>query len=90
MKFILEYKAFYKVGDIVLLEYWYNDMITPVKIIEKVVKLTSTKDVENAVYKIEGKTSKSRFKVSHDVDGSAIRNAPDEVIKTSQILDKHK
>ena len=70
MKFILEYKAFYKEGDIVLTEYWYNDMITPVRIIEKV--------------------SKSRFKVSHDVEGSAIRNAPDEVIKTSEILDKHK
>ena len=70
MKFILEYKAFYKEGDIVLTEYWYNDMITPVRIIEKI--------------------SKSRFKVSHDVEGSAIRNAPDEVIKTSEILDKHK
>lgn len=70
MKFILEYKAFYKEGDIILVEYWYNDMITPVRIIEKV--------------------SKSRFKVSHDVEGSAIRNAPDETIKTSEILDKHK
>ena len=70
MKFILEYKAFYKEGDIVIIEYWYNDMLTPVKIIEKV--------------------SKSRFKVSHDVEGSVIRNAPDETIKTSEILDKHK
>ena len=70
MKFILEYKAFYKEGDIILTEYWYNDMITPVRIIEKV--------------------SKSRFKVSHDVEGSVIRNAPDETIKTSEILDKHK
>jgi hypothetical protein len=70
MKFILEYKAFYKEGDVVIIEYWYNDMLVPVRIIEKV--------------------SKSRFKVSHDVEGSAIRNAPDEVIKTSEILDKHK
>ena len=70
MKFILEYKAFYKEDDIILVEYWYNDMITPVRVIEKV--------------------SKSRFKVSHDVEGSAIRNAPDEIIKTSEILDKHK
>jgi hypothetical protein len=70
MQFIVEFKSFYKVGDLVLIEYWYNDMITPVRIIEKV--------------------SKSRFKVSHDVEGSAIRNAPDEVIKTSEILDKHK
>lgn len=35
MNFILEYKNFYKEGDIVLIEYWYNDMITPVKILEK-------------------------------------------------------
>ena len=70
MKFILEYKAFYKEDDIILVEYWYNDMITPVRVIEKV--------------------SKSRFKVSHDVEGSVIRNAPDEIIKTSEILDKHK
>lgn len=34
MKFILEYKSFYKEGDIVLIKYWYNRMITPVKIIE--------------------------------------------------------
>lgn len=70
MKFILEYKSFYKEGDIILTEYWYNDMITPVRIIEKV--------------------SKSRFKISHNVEGSAIKNAPDEVIKSSDILDKHK
>jgi hypothetical protein len=35
MKFILEYKSFYKVDDIVLIEYWYNHMVTPVKILEK-------------------------------------------------------
>ena len=35
MKFLNEYKSFYKEGDIVLIEYWYNDMITPVKILEK-------------------------------------------------------
>ena len=28
MKFILEFKSFYNVGDIVLLEYWYNDVIS--------------------------------------------------------------
>ena len=70
MKFILEYKAFYKEGDVVIIEYWYNDMLVPVRIIEKV--------------------SKSKFKVSHDVEGSDIRNAPDEVIKSSDILDKYK
>jgi hypothetical protein len=35
MKFILEYKSFYKAGDVVLIEYWYNHMVTPVKILEK-------------------------------------------------------
>jgi len=35
MKFILEYKSFYNVDDIVIIHYWYNHMITPVKIIEK-------------------------------------------------------
>ena len=35
MKFILEYKSFYNIDDIVLIEYWYNDMITPCKIIGK-------------------------------------------------------
>jgi hypothetical protein len=27
-----EAQNIYKIGDIVLIEYWYNDMITPVKI----------------------------------------------------------
>jgi hypothetical protein len=35
MKFILEYKNYYKEGDVVLIEYWYNQIITPVKILEK-------------------------------------------------------
>lgn len=34
MKFILEYKSFYKEEDIVLIKYWYNKMITPVKIVK--------------------------------------------------------
>ncbi len=70
MQFLLEYKSFYKEGDIVLIEYWYNDMIVPVRIIEKV--------------------SKTKYKVSYDVEGSAIKNAPDEIIKSSDIIDKKK
>lgn len=70
MQFLLEYKSFYKEGDIVLIEYWYNDMIIPVIIIEKV--------------------SKTKYKVSYDVEGSAIKNAPDEIIKSSDIIDKKK
>lgn len=36
MNYLFEFKSFYREGDIILIEYWYNDMITPVKIIEKV------------------------------------------------------
>lgn len=67
MNFLLEYKSFYNVGDIVLIEYWYNDMITPVKIVEKVSRVS--------------------FKVTHNVPNSEIFNAPDEIIKSSDIID---
>lgn len=67
MKFLLEFKSFYNVGDTVLIEYWYNGMITSCKIIEKV--------------------SKNSYKVSHDIPSSKIKNAPDEIIKTSDIID---
>jgi hypothetical protein len=70
MQFIVEFKSFYKNGDIVLIEYWYNDMITPVKIIEQISTRT--------------------FKVSHNIEQSKISNAPDEIIKTSDIIDKFK
>lgn len=70
MKFLLEYKSFYSEGDIVLIEYWYNDMITPVRIIEKI--------------------SKKSLKITHNVPESKISNAPDEIIKTSDIIDKFK
>ena len=65
MKFILEYKNFFKEGDIVQIEYWYNHMVTPVKILEKVGK---------------------KYLVSHNVDESKIKNAPDELIKKKDIL----
>lgn len=67
MDFILEFNKFYEVGDVVLVHYWYNDMITPVKILEK--------------------TSRSLYRVSHKTKMSKIKNAPDEVIKSSDILD---
>lgn len=67
MKFLFEFKSFYKEGDIVLIEYWYNDMISPVKIIEVI--------------------SNRSYKVSHNVKDSKIFNAPDEVIKSSDIID---
>ncbi len=67
MKFLLEFNSFYKEGDVVLIEYWYNDMVTPVKIVEKVSKVS--------------------YKVSHNVPNSKIFNAPDEIIKSSDIID---
>lgn len=67
MKFLFEFKSFYKEGDIVLIEYWYNDMISPCKIIEII--------------------SNRSYKVSHNVKDSKIFNAPDEIIKSSDIID---
>lgn len=65
MKFLCEFKSFYKEGDIVLIEYWYNDMVTPVIIIEK-----------------KGK----KYLVSHNVEGSKIQNAPDELLTKKDII----
>jgi len=67
MRFLLEFKSFYKEGDIVVIEYWYNDIITPVKIVEKLSKVS--------------------YKVSHKVSNSKISNAPDEIIKSTDIID---
>jgi hypothetical protein len=36
MNFLFEFKSFYGEGDIVLIKYWYDETLTPVKIIEKV------------------------------------------------------
>jgi hypothetical protein len=67
MKFLLEFKSFYNVDDIVLIEYWYGDMVTPVKIVEKLSRVS--------------------YKVSHNVPNSKIFNDPDEIIKSSDIID---
>jgi hypothetical protein len=67
MKFLLEYKSFFNEGDLVIIEYWYNDMITVCKITEKI--------------------SNKSFKITHDIEESRIRNAPDEIIKASDIID---
>jgi hypothetical protein len=63
---ILEKKEFYKKGDIVLIEYWYNNMITKVKI----------KDITGR-----------KITVTHNISESEIFNAPDEIIKSSDIID---
>lgn len=67
MNFLLEFKSFYNVGDIVLIEYWFSDIITPVKIVEKLSKVS--------------------YKVSHNVHNSKIFNAPDEIVKSKDIID---
>lgn len=36
MNFIFEFKEFYKEGDIILIKYWYDEILTPVVILEKV------------------------------------------------------
>ena len=36
MKYINEYKTYYNENDIVLIHYWYNNMICPVKIVKKI------------------------------------------------------
>jgi hypothetical protein len=67
MQYIVEFRKFCEVGDIVLIEYWYNKMIVPVKIIEK-----------------QG----NKFLVSHNIETSKIKNAPDEYIKPNRIISK--
>ena len=63
------YKDVYKVGDIILLEYWYNDMITVCEIVDIIGR---------------------KYKVSHNIPQSKIKNAPDEIIKKSDIIDRLK
>lgn len=69
LSFLIEKKNFYKKGDLVLIEYWYNDMITVCEIIDIIGK---------------------KYKVSHNIPQSEIKNAPDEEIKSSDIIDKLK
>jgi hypothetical protein len=69
MEFLLEYSSYYKVGDKVLIEYWYNDDITVVKIDEIIGR---------------------KYKVTHNIPESKIFNAPDELLKSSDIIDYFK
>ena len=41
MQYISEYKNFYKEGDLVVIEYWYDDIMTKVKVLEKISKNSS-------------------------------------------------
>ena len=67
MKFLIEKSKYYKVDDVIYIEYWYNKMITEVKIDEIIGK---------------------KYKVSHNTKDSKIQNAPDEMIKSSNIISK--
>ena len=55
----------YYINDIVIIEYWYNNMVTPVKIVEK-----------------QGKN----YIISHNIEQSKIRNAPNEKIGNTDII----
>jgi hypothetical protein len=66
MKFLLEFKSHYKIGDIVIIEYWYNDMLTTCRIVDIIGR---------------------KYKVTHNIEGSKIKNAPDEILKSSDIID---
>jgi len=67
--FIIEMSNFYKKGDLIIIEYWYNGMLTVCKIEDIIGR---------------------RYKISHNVESSKIKNAPDEVISTTDIIDRFK
>ena len=83
MKFILEFNSYkkptYQIGDVVLVEYWYIDEPSCSPQLQKEFPYTPVRIVE--------KLSKQSFKVSHNVPTSKIKNAPDEVVKTLDIID---
>lgn len=66
LQYLIDKKNYYNIGDIVLIEYWYNGMITCVLITD-----------------IQGRS----YKISHNIPESQIFNAPDEIIKSSDIID---
>ena len=67
MKYLIESNNFYKKGDLVLIEYWYNGMICIVEVIDIIGK---------------------KILVSHNNNFSDIKNAPNELIKSSDIIQK--
>lgn len=69
MIYLFEFNSFYQINDIVLIHYWYNNMITPVKIVDR-----------------KGK----KFIITHNIEFSKIKNAPNESIYKKDILDKFK
>lgn len=66
MRYLIEKNNYYNIGDKVLIEYWYNSMITVVVIIDKI---------------------KTNYVISHNIEESKIFNAPNETIKSVDIID---
>jgi hypothetical protein len=69
MDFLVEFSSYYKVGDKVLIEYWYDGMVCPCLIKEVIGR---------------------KYKITHNIPESKIFNAPDELIKSSDIIDHFK
>ncbi len=85
MKFILEYKKWkptYEVGDTVLIEYWYIDDEECSPYLCKELPLTPVKIIE--------KLSRVSYKITHNIPNSKIKNAPDEIIKSVDIIEYYR
>lgn len=86
MRFLLEFKSFYNIGDIVLIQYWYDDMILPVVITEKISK-RKVKITHNINKILESTTDTKLFeKYEKHKHLFKIFNAPDEEINISDII----
>lgn len=82
MKFILEYKSYkptFKVGDIVLIRYWYlKEENCPNELRRK---------IPHTPVVIKEDLGRGRFLISYDVEDSLLKGAPDEIIRKSEIID---
>jgi hypothetical protein len=56
MNYLNEWRQFYNVGDNVLIEYWYNNMLTPVTI----------KDKKDKKWLVSHKTNNSKIQNAPD------------------------
>jgi len=52
MEYLLEWSNYYKVGDVVYISYWYNGMITPVRI----------KEIRGRKYLVDHRVDSSQIK----------------------------
>lgn len=82
MKFILEYKSYkpiFNIGDKILITYWYLK--------EEDCPNTLRKKILTTPVIIKEKLTRGRFLISHNIDNSKLKNAPDEIINRSHIID---